>query len=319
MASAQVESERQPLVQLSTLTSEAAERTNPECSAAKAGPGGGIVGSPRSQYRLPVRVTMGILMCSAWIVAYSDRTNISLAIIAMEADLGFDAQVDGMVFGAFFGGYFFTQILGGWSAGRWGGKRVLAFAVAMWSLWTVLTPPAARSSVFALVLCRVMLGLGEGLALPALHHVTAQWSPAHERSRFVAFVTSGQHIGKAVALACSPLVALHWPIIFYLFAAIGVLWLLIWMHFAASSPAEHRTISDEERDLIAGESVHPPDRQNNERQQAQHSKNKPLAVPWAKICKEPAFIGAALCHFGHKSVLAQQLPWSECPSSRELL
>jgi ACS family sodium-dependent inorganic phosphate cotransporter len=301
---ARVESEKQPLVQLATRTHPDAAGS-PECSTAEAlaGPDGGIVGRQHPQHMLPVRVTMGMLMCSAWIVAYSDRTNISLAIIAMEEDLGFDTQVDGMVFGAFFGGYVFTQILGGWSAGRWGGKRVLAFAVAMWSLWTALTPPAARSSVLALVVCRVMLGLGEGLALPALHHVTAQWSPAHERSRFVAFVTSGQHIGKAVALACSPLVALHWPVIFYLFATMGALWLLVWMRFAASSPAEHPTISDEERMLIAGTSARPPDRQDNESQQGQTSKDEPLVVPWVKICKEPAFIGAVLCHFGHKSVL----------------
>ena len=267
--------------------------------------------SGRRQHRLPVRATMAILMCSAWIVAYSDRTNISLAIIAMEEDLGFDTQIDGMVFGAFFGGYFFTQILGGWSASRWGGKRVLAFAVAMWSVWTVLTPLAARSSVFALIVCRVMLGLGEGLALPTLHHVTAQWSPVHERARFVAFVTSGQHIGKAVALACSPIVALHWPAIFYLFAATGALWLLVWMRFAASSPVEHPTIGVEERMLIAGSFVRQADRGHSKHSRlqergkpwGQHSKEKPLKVPWARICMEPAVIGAVLCHFGHKSVL----------------
>lgn len=114
------------------------------------------------------------------------------------------------------------QVLGGWSAAKYGGKNVLAFAVAMWSLWTVATPVAARSSVFALVVCRIMLGLGEGLALPALHHVTAQWSPEKERARFVAGVTSGQHLGKALALVCSPLVAVrsrHCAASFLFFAA----------------------------------------------------------------------------------------------------
>ena len=166
-----------------------------------------------------VRYVLGALGCGAWIVAYSDRTNISLAIIAMDADLGFDSEVDGLVFGAFFCGYFCTQVLGGWAAARWGGKRVLAFAVFMWSLWTLLTPMAAYVSVPALVVCRVALGLGEGVALPALHHVSAQWAPRHERSRFVAAVTSGQHIGKALALVCSPLVAIYWPAIFYIFVS----------------------------------------------------------------------------------------------------
>ena len=182
---------------------------DPSAQHAERGPGGGRV-----------RYVLGALGCGAWIVAYSDRTNISLAIIAMDADLGFDSEVDGLVFGAFFCGYFCTQVLGGWAAARWGGKRVLAFAVFMWSLWTLFTPMAAYVSVPALVVCRVALGLGEGVALPALHHVTAQWACKHERSRFVAAVTSGQHIGKALALVCSPLVAIYWPAIFYIFVSL---------------------------------------------------------------------------------------------------
>ena len=130
-----------------------------------------------------VRYVLGALGCGAWIVAYSDRTNISLAIIAMDADLGFDSEVDGLVFGAFFCGYFCTQVLGGWAAARWGGKRVLAFAVFMWSLWTLLTPMAAYVSVPALVVCRVALGLGEGVALPALQDAQGAHHDARAPSR----------------------------------------------------------------------------------------------------------------------------------------
>eukprot|EP01050_Picozoa_sp_SAG11_P016003 SAG11_NODE_2130_length_3778_cov_2.150584_4_plen_71_part_00 len=56
----------------------------------------------------------------------------------------------------------------------------------------MLTPVAARLGLPALVGCRALLGLGEGVALPALHHITARWSPPAERSRFVALTTSGQ-------------------------------------------------------------------------------------------------------------------------------
>jgi ACS family sodium-dependent inorganic phosphate cotransporter len=307
MASA--DSERQPLVEAASLRDAVASRAPlDDDDDAAAAASSSSSSSSSSSRRLPVRVVMGMLMCSAWIVAYSDRTNISLAIIAMEADLGFDAAVDGQVFGAFFTGYFFTQILGGWSAARWGGKRVLAFAVAMWSIWTLLTPLAAQSSVLALIFCRIMLGLGEGLALPALHHVTAQWSPVHERARFVAGVTSGQHIGKAAALLCSPLVAVYWPAIFYIFAALGMVWLWLWLRCAASSPAEHPTISAEERRLITqsvgeGEGEGGGDGEGDGEGDAGGDGSAAaagLVVPWGRICSEPAFIGAVLCHFGHK-------------------
>ena len=254
-----------------------------------------------SQQLQQKRVQIACLGCCAWIVAYSDRTNISLAIIAMEADLGFGPEVSGMVFGAFFAGYACTQVLGGWSAVRFGGKRVLAVAVAMWSLWTVLTPPAAAFSVSALLVCRVALGLGEGLALPALHHVTAQWVPAHERSRFVALVTSGQYIGKALALVCSPLVAVYWPAIFYLFAALGGCWLLVWMQLAADSPARHPTITDVELCYItgAGDSVIA----------TKSTAAQSTDVPWGRICRSRAVAGAVLCHFGHNWANYFALSW----------
>ena len=104
MASA--DSERQPLVEAASLRDAVASRAplddddgdDDDDDAAAA------VASSSSSRRLPVRVVMGMLMCSAWIVAYSDRTNISLAIIEMEEEYGWDHAVDGVVLSSFFWG-----------------------------------------------------------------------------------------------------------------------------------------------------------------------------------------------------------------------
>jgi MFS family permease len=77
-------------------------------------------------------------------------------------------------------------------AAAYGGKPVLLFAVLAWSLATALTPAAAGASVPVLVGVRVLMGVGEGVSLPAMHHLTALWCPLEERSRFVAFCNSGQ-------------------------------------------------------------------------------------------------------------------------------
>lgn len=54
------------------------------------------------------------------------------------------------------------QIIGANAASKYGGRRVLCFAVLLWSLSTVVTPLAA--SYLPLLICtRVVLGLGEGL------------------------------------------------------------------------------------------------------------------------------------------------------------
>ena len=80
-------------------------------------------------------------------------------------------------------------------------------------------------------------GGGEGVALPAMHQLTACWVPAHERTRFITLCTrfvmtwcirisrrlttksnrhhaicaSGQFAGTVVAMAASPLVEWSWP------------------------------------------------------------------------------------------------------------
>ncbi len=46
-------------------------------------------------------------------------------------------------------------------------KLVLSAGVVVWSLFTVLTPPAARYLPL-LYLVRIMMGLGEGVAYPTL-------------------------------------------------------------------------------------------------------------------------------------------------------
>jgi MFS family permease len=54
------------------------------------------------------------------------------------------------------------QVIGACAASRFGGKAVLLFAVFLWSVSTSVTPFLA-TSVPALIFCRVLLGLGEGL------------------------------------------------------------------------------------------------------------------------------------------------------------
>jgi len=63
--------------------------------------------------------------------------------------------------------------------------------VPRWSAFTLLTPPAALLSLPILLAARVGLGLGEGVAYPAIFSLYARWVPERERSRAVALLFSG--------------------------------------------------------------------------------------------------------------------------------
>ena len=96
----------------------------------------------------------------ATFVCYIDRVNISVAIIPMSEELGWDVATQGTVLSAFFIGYLLTQVVGGWLADRYGGKAVLATGVLLWSLFTILTPPAAQLGLGILLAARIAMGHG---------------------------------------------------------------------------------------------------------------------------------------------------------------
>ncbi|KMQ91449.1 inorganic phosphate cotransporter-like protein [Lasius niger] len=67
-----------------------------------------------------------------------------------------------------------------------------------------------------------------------------------------------------------------WPSIFYLFGALTILWSTVFLYFGADSPAEHRSISQKEREYIE-ESLRTTEAKNEN-----ESKQK-LRTPWKEI------------------------------------
>ncbi len=225
---------------------------------------------------------MAALFFLSTVICYIDRVSISVAIIPMARDRGYDPVTQGLVLSAFFWGYIVSQLLGGWVADRFGGKRVLAFGVAIWSLATLLTP--VWSASFALLLLvRVVLGVGEGVNFPAIHSLAARWAPARERARVIALNLSGVHLGTVLALLLAPplLLAMGWPAVFYLSGALGALWLIAWGIKAADSPEDADGVSAQELALILAD-----------RPEASRAES----IPWRRIFAEKAVWAIILAH-----------------------
>ncbi|MEA2680353.1 MAG: transporter, family, solute carrier family 17, partial [Candidatus Binataceae bacterium] len=152
----------------------------------------------------PRRYTVVVLFALATALCYIDRVNISIAIIPLARAKGYDAAAKGLVLSSFFWGYLWLQLFGGWVADRFGGKRVLAAGVALWSLATFLTPPAASISFGVLLAMRAVLGAGEALNFPAVHSIAARWTIGSERARAISLHFSGVAFGTIIALLISP-------------------------------------------------------------------------------------------------------------------
>jgi ACS family sodium-dependent inorganic phosphate cotransporter len=231
----------------------------------------------------PRRYTVIGLFFLSTVICYIDRVNVSVAIIPMARDLGYSPSTQGLVLSAFFWGYIVSQLLGGWMADRFGGKAVLAFGVACWSLATFLTPVGAALS-FPLLLCaRALLGVGEGVNFPAIHSLAARWAPARERARALALSYTGIFLGTVLALLASPPLILKygWPTVFYISGALGALWLAAWAVKGGNGPEDARGVSVAELDLILSD---------------RPALTRPQSIPWAAIIRERAVWAIVLAH-----------------------
>jgi ACS family sodium-dependent inorganic phosphate cotransporter-like MFS transporter 5 len=67
-------------------------------------------------------------------------------------------QTQGYILGSFFYGYVITQLPGGRLAELFGGKWIFGTGVLVTSIFTLLTPIAAKLSIYALIAVRVFEG-----------------------------------------------------------------------------------------------------------------------------------------------------------------
>ena len=78
-------------------------------------------------------------------ISYADRKNLGIAL-ASDALPGCGPEHKGTVLAAFYVGYTFTQYPGGLLAIRYGAKPCLLVAALAWTLFDLLSVPAARLS-----------------------------------------------------------------------------------------------------------------------------------------------------------------------------
>lgn len=232
----------------------------------------------------PRRYTVVVLAFFAVFICYMDRVNISVAIIPMAKDLGWDPATQGVVLSSFFVGYLATQILGGRLSDRFGGKVVLGAGVLFWSAFTMITPLAAFAGLSALVAARIGMGLGEGITFPSIYSLFGRWLPRAETSRAVGIVFSAIPLGSVFALLATPaiVIAWGWPWAFYSFGAAGIVWWWFWHRHVSAHPDLHAGLAAHERALIAADAA-------------------PLeggaAPPWRTLLKSPAVWAIIVCHF----------------------
>jgi len=233
------------------------------------------------------RWTIVLLCFVAFMLCNMDRVNMSVAILPMSQEFGWSSQTVGLVQSSFFWGYLLTQVAGGIWADKFGGKLVLGLGVVWWSAATALTPLAAQAGLPVLLVARCLMGIGEGVAMPAMNNMLSRWVPVKERSRSLALVYSGMFIGSVLGLSLSPhmIISYGWPSVFFGFGSLGIFWYMAWQSKAASTPADDKEMSVAERNYILASTP--------------SNQGAAASIPWGKILSRKEVWAIIVCHFCH--------------------
>ncbi|WP_413728242.1 MFS transporter [Sodalis sp. RH19] len=188
-------------------------------------------------------------------VNYADRATLSIAGSTVAKELGLDTADMGLIFSAFGWSYLLMQLPGGWLLDKYGSKKVYAFSLFFWSLFTFLQGfvhllPLAYTVVTFFIL-RFLLGVAEAPSFPANARIVAAWFPTRERATASSFFNAGQYFALALF---SPLLgwltyAWGWQHVFTVMGSVGFVLTLIWLKYI-HNPSEHPAMSARELDYI---------------------------------------------------------------------
>jgi MFS family permease len=168
------------------------------------------------------------LVAAALFINYIDRGAVPTAAHLIQDELGLSAAQLGILFSAFFWTYSILQIPVGWIAERYGAHRVLAAGLALWACATILVGFA--HSFAALLLLRLLLGIGESAGFPSAGKLLAVAVPVESLGIANGIVAAGYQFGPAVGAWGGGLLMAHygWRAAFWVFGSLSLLWLLPW-------------------------------------------------------------------------------------------
>ncbi|XP_046751159.1 putative inorganic phosphate cotransporter [Diprion similis] len=254
--------------------------------------------------RVPQRWIVPVMLCLAMTALYTMRISLSIAITQMVAAVEsssngtssdetcpplestssstsasgtyqWDEYTQGIILSSFYWGYLINQIPGGILADKYGGKTVAGLSVLTSAILTLLIPVIVEAfGATGLIVIRFLVGLGSASIVPAVGVLISRWAPPHERSKMDALALSGIQVGTVIGNALSGVLisysSIGWPIVFYVYGGLGMLWYPIWMMLCYNNPDVHPFITETEKEYL-------------QISMKEHMRRKPGPIPWKFI------------------------------------
>lgn len=195
---------------------------------------------------IKARTKILALFCAMSFLMYVDRVNLAATGGLIKEELGLSNTQLGVIFSAFAYTYCIFQIVGGWFVDRLGARKVVLFCGITWVIATVAT--GFIGGFISLFLCRLLLGIGEGAALPSQARAITFWFRREERGLVQGLTHSFSRLGNAIT---PPLIVLlvsfwSWRAAFWILGVFTAIWTIIWYFKFKDDPKEYPNIAPQE-------------------------------------------------------------------------
>jgi MFS family permease len=225
--------------------------------------------------------TITFLLFLFMLVNFADKIVVGLAAVPIMTELKLEPKEFGLLGSSFFLLFSIAAIVVGFIVNRVATRWVLLALAVIWSL--AQFPMVGTVGLTTLLICRVILGAGEGPAFSVAVHAIYKWFPDEKRTLPTAVLSQGSAFGVIVAVP-----ALNWLIVnyswHYAFGALGVvglLWIVAWLILGREGPLVHTAAS------AAAE----------------------VRIPYLSLLTSRTFIGCVAATFGAYWALSLGLTW----------
>jgi MFS family permease len=215
------------------------------------------------------------------LVNFADKIVVGLAGVPIMTELKLEPEQFGLLGSSFFFLFSISAIIVGFIVNRIETRWVLLALAVVWAL--AQFPMLGTISFSTLLICRIILGAGEGPAAAVAVHAIYKWFPDEKRAMPTAILSQGSAFGVILAVP-----ALNWVIVnhswHYAFGALGVvglMWVAAWLVWGKEGPLVQTTA------MAAAEP----------------------RIPYFQLLTSRTFIGCCVATFGAYWVLSLGLTW----------
>src|SRR3982074_3097037 len=170
------------------------------------------------------------------LVNFADKVVVGAPGAPNMDELKLQPEQFGLLGSSFFFLFSIAAIIVGFIVNRVATRWVLLAMAVVWAL--AQFPMVGTVSFTTLVICRIILGAGEGPAFAVATHAVYKWFPDEKRALPTAILSQGSAFGVILAVPALNWIIVHhsWHYAFGALGVVGLMWVAAWLLLGKEGP-----------------------------------------------------------------------------------